>query len=293
MRGRIKTSKEKRLETELELELAASSGDGSEVVVLLRLYLPLLPSVFSAVSLGKLSILQAALDHGADPNEQSDGLSPLSLCIMASTAAPMQPQSGMPRRPNITVETGLEMVHALLSAGAIPTTEDLWQACNMNNAALGKLLLDSGHGTRLVAAGGENGSLLRVAGMKCPDLVYDLMECGASQADFGPDGVPETIDLSVFRVARWKQLRTLYLMHGRGCVPIPKHLCRLISAFLAEPLRLRSTSGKKATPRGNGGFNRFPIFAEEIDCPSVFCMAPPGLYELFPPPPALFISTLS
>jgi hypothetical protein len=276
---------------ENELSEATRNGALGEVVALLRLCCPDLPVVFSAVSIGCPATLQAVLDHQEDPDEKSEGLSPLSMCVMISTATPMQPHRGMARRPNFTLDTGIELLRALLSAGATPTTEDLWRACHINNAALGGLLLGAANGAQLVAAGRQR-SLLRVAGMHCPDLVYPLLDRGASLAEFGPDGVlPKMINPSVFREARWKLLRTLCLLHGRGFLPIPNHLLRLIGHFIAEPFapRLTLPDPRNEPARGLGlNSSAFSPDLYSVCSPQLTPMLLPPMLGFCLPPPPLF-----
>jgi hypothetical protein len=154
----------------------------------------------------------------------------------------MQPHAGLSCRPNFEMGTALEIVRALLSAGATPKTEDLWLACHCSEAALGALLLASPRGERLVT-GAAPRSWLSVAGVYCPDLVFPLLDRGASpRLEFGPfpGALPAKVAPSVFREARWKLLRTLYLLHGRGCLAIPSNLLGTVGTFLAEPVPVRS-----------------------------------------------------
>jgi hypothetical protein len=255
---------------EAELREAAGSGAVDEVMAILRLSHPDLPLVFSAVCLGCVPALQTVLEQGTNPDEKFDGLTPLSLCMMISGATPMQ-HTGLPRRPNLELDTTLEIVRALLSAGATPTAEDLWRACHSTNSALGELLLDSAYGAQLVQPGGQPPPLLRLAAMHCPDLVYPLLARGASQrAEFGPDGVlPDIINPAVFREARWKLLRVLYLLYGRGSLPFAKPLLGMVGAFLAEPVRL--------------GANASAPCHHSIP-PMPFSLAP---LDMFPTPPPL------
>jgi hypothetical protein len=228
----------------MELREAAGSDASGEVVAILRLSLPDLPVVFGAVSLGCPSALRAVLDYGEDPDETYAGLSPLSLCVMIATATPLQQLEGLgvPRRPNLTMDVLRELVGTLIAAGATPTTEDLWLACYLPDATIGELLLASARGPQLVSGVRALGRpLLSVAGIHCPDLIYPLLERGASLREFGPDGVlPVRMNPAVFRDARWKLLRMLYLLHGRGCVAVPVPLLRAIGLFLAEPVSLKS-----------------------------------------------------
>jgi hypothetical protein len=272
----------------MELRAAAGSGAPGEVVALLRLSLPELPVVFGAVSLGCPATLQAVLDHGEDPDETYGGLSPLSFCVMIATAAPLQPLEGVPRRPNLTLDTALEIVRALLSAGATPSTEDLWMACYLPDSALGELLLASACGPQLVSGVGSLGRpLLSIAGIHCPALVYPLLERGASLREFGPDGVlPVKMDIAVFQDARWKLLRMLYLLHRRGCVAIPMHLVRVIGAFLTEPLSLKAGGSARASAAPPQ--EAFAFFTEPLEMSSMRDTRVPPSFLVAPPPLPLF-----
>jgi hypothetical protein len=46
----------------------------------------------------------------------------------------------------------------------------------------------------------------------------------------------------LFLEAQWKQVRTLYMLHARHCLKIPKELLALVAAFLTEPIRPRPTA---------------------------------------------------
>jgi hypothetical protein len=235
----------------METRAAAESGDIDEVAALLRLAHPELPVVFSAVSLGCPAVVRAVLERGEDPDAPSEGLSPLSLCVVVATATPMQPYAGMRCRPSFEMGTAVEIARELLAAGAAPKTEDLWLACHSRDAALGAVLLASGRGAGLVT-GAEPRSWLSVAGACCPDLVFPLLDRGASLAEFGPyPGVlPAKIDPTVFREARWKLLRNLCLLHSRGCLAIPDNLLGVVGSFLAGPAP-RSASDVSANEARN------------------------------------------
>jgi hypothetical protein len=115
----------------------------------------------------------------------------------------------------------------------------------------------------------------------CPDLIYPLLERGASLAEFGPDGLlPCTIDIDVFRDARWKLLRTLYLLNGRGCLPMPNHLLGFVGAFLAEPLYLTRGSLPQEMERQPFALSLGPLDMYNL-------CSPPPFPSLSPPPFAL------
>jgi hypothetical protein len=260
---------------EVELRTLSRSGAVDEVLALLHLSQPQLPVVFSAVSLGCPSTLQAVLDYGADPDETSAGISPLCLCIIVASATPMPPHAGMLRRPNLTIETAVMMVRSLLFAGATPTTMDLWRACHIQSAALGEQLLASRDGATLVGDGAR--PVLKLAATHCPDLVYPLLARGASLRELG--GVPPGTSAGVFRDARWKLLRTLCLLHGRGCLAIPKNLLASVGAFLAEAVLFEPDAGADDMGRDPDAF----LMGLNDVCTA--CPAPLPLFLSLPPPP--------
>lgn len=212
-----------------------------QVLALLRLSFPDRPAVFGALSIGCADSLRTVLSRGADPDEKFDGLSPLAYCIL-STRNPMAlygRASGIFALRNFTVETATELISALLCAGATPTTEDMRRACFTDTPAIGNLLLGSG---LLPTDRASLSPLLIMASEHCPDLVYPLLEHGAELPHVLPPGTRP----DVFLEAQWKQVRTLYMLDGRRCLPISKELLAVIAAFLTEPIRLRRNAQDEA-----------------------------------------------
>jgi hypothetical protein len=127
--------------------------------------------------------------------------------------------------------------------------------------------------------------LLSVAGIHCPGLVYPLLERGASLREFGPDRVlPVRMDPAVFEDARWKLLRTLYLLHERGCIAIPMQLVQVIGTFLAEPGGLKASASVWSTEGFSLGFAIEPLGLNDLPVPPLTALQPipPLPLPLFP-----------
>jgi hypothetical protein len=237
-RGKGKADCERR-QLLSEIRNAHLSADVDEVLALVRLSFPDRPAVFNALSIGCVDTLRTVLSRGADPNETFfDGLSPLAYCIL-STANPMTLDYrtfGVSALRNFTVEEAAEFISVLLSSGATPTPEDMRHACLNRTATIGKLLLDSGFSLLAAKKGCCRQPLILLAAQNCPELVYPMLECGAEM----PDILPFCTSPAVFMEAQWKQVRTLYMLHGRQCLPVPRELLVQIAACLAEPVRPRN-----------------------------------------------------
>jgi hypothetical protein len=111
----------------------------------------------------------------------------------------------------------------------------------MQNPAIGKLLLDFGCTVEdSCSTAMYYQPLLSVAAKHCPDMVFPLLLRGASQLKAGPDGISPIISHpEVFREARWKMLRSLFLLRCRACPAIDDNALSLIVEFFLEPVATR------------------------------------------------------
>jgi hypothetical protein len=225
-----------RRELARELKDATQSGDNDEVVALLQLSYPDRSPVFGALDIGCAASLKAVLEHGADPNEEFEGHSPLAACICAFAAPIGLFASGGRSVARFSGEEA-DVVRALLTANAAPTALELRQACHMKNPAIGKLLLDFGCA---VEESAMETSLLAVAAKFCPGLVFPLFLRGANPFEVGPEGLPPiAINPEAFREVRWRLIRVLVLVRREVCPAMNNDVLSVIMAFylgqLADP----------------------------------------------------------
>jgi hypothetical protein len=234
-----------------ELTQAKESGDTDEVFALLQLSYSDRSPVFGALGVGCVSTLKAVLDHGADPDLEFEGHSPLSVCIKEFASPVLLGR----RVTHFSPGDEADVVRMLLMANATPTVGDLRQACHMKNPAVGKLLLDFGCSVEESGKGASDASpLLPIAAKHCPDLVFPLFARGADPFESAPDGSPTmAINPEAFREVRWKLLRMLFLVRQEAAPALNNNILGIVKDFYLGPLETAPPARGCTAPRSEKG----------------------------------------